>query len=185
MSILRFLGLSDSSGSPSSNTLSGRSPSAETQTVRQIVASLDAMDPERARFVASFAYVLCRVARTDLHISDEEAAAMERIVMDHAGLTEDQAIVVLQIAKTQESLFGSTENYLVTREFNRIATRDQKLALIECLFAVSAADETVTTTEDNEIVRIAKELELPRDAVIEARGRYRKYLAVLKGIPQN
>jgi uncharacterized tellurite resistance protein B-like protein len=144
MSILRFLGLAPSSPSAS----------AETQTVRRIVASLDAMDPGKARWIAAFAFLLCRVARTDLVVSDEEAAAMERIVMEKGGLTEEQAVLVMQIAKTQEILFGSTENFLVTREFNRIATREEKLALLDCLYAVSAADESISTAEDNEVVRI-------------------------------
>ena len=174
MSILRYFGISSS---PSAQ-------SAETDTVRKILSSLDAMDPEQARFAAAFAYVLCRVARTDLHISPEEAAAMETIVREKAGLTEAQAIVVLEIAKTQEKLFGSTENFLVTREFRRLATREQKVALVDCLFAVSSADQSISTAEDNEIVRIATELELPRDEVIAARGRYRQHLAVLKGIPE-
>lgn len=172
MSILRFLGLGPSP-----------SPTPETQTVRRIVASLDAMDPDRARWVAAFAFLLCRVARTDLVVSDEEAAAMERIVMDIGGLGEDQAVLVVQIAKTQEALFGSTENFLVTREFNRIATRDEKLALLDCLYAVSAADESISTAEDNEIVRIGAELQLPREDVVAARSRYREYLAVLKDMP--
>ena len=174
MSILRFLGLAAGSAAAAS---------ADTQTVRKIVASLDAMDPERARYIAAFAFLLCRVARTDLVISDEEAAAMERIVMDKGGLTEEQAVLVLQIAKSQAALFGGTEDFLVTREFNKIATRDQKLALLDCLFAVSAADESISTAEDNEIVRICAELQLPREEVVTARGRYREYLAVLKNLP--
>ena len=173
MSLLRFLGLAGDA--PSS--------SADTQTVRKIVASLDAMEPERARYIAAFASLLCRVARTDLHVGAEEAAAMERIVMERGGLTEEQALVVLQIAKSQEALFGSTENFLVTREFNKIASREQKLALLDCLFAVSAADDSISTVEDNEIVRICAELQLPREEVVTARGRYRDYLAVLKGMP--
>jgi uncharacterized tellurite resistance protein B-like protein len=173
MSILRFLGLAPSSPSPS----------AETQTVRRIVASLDAMDPGKARWIAAFAFLLCRVARTDLVVSDEEAAAMERIVMEKGGLTEEQAVLVVQIAKTQEALFGSTENFLVTREFNRIATREEKLALLDCLYAVSAADESISTAEDNEVVRISAELQLPREDVVAARSRYRDYLAVLKDMP--
>jgi uncharacterized tellurite resistance protein B-like protein len=172
MSLLRYFGLA---AAPSS--------SADTQTVRKIVASLDAMDPERARYIAAFAFLLCRVARTDLVISDEEAAAMERIVMERGGLTEEQAILVLQIAKSQEMLFGGTEGFLVTREFAKIASRDQKLALLDCLFAVSAADNSISTVEDNEIVRICAELQLPREEVVTARGRYREYLAVLKGMP--
>jgi uncharacterized tellurite resistance protein B-like protein len=174
MSILRFLGLSGAAAS---------GPGADTQTVRKIVASLDAMEPDKARWIAAFAFLLCRVARTDLAISAEEAAAMERIVMDTGGLSEEQAVLVLQIAKTQEALFGSTENFLVSREFNKIATREQKIALLECLFAVSAADESVSTAEDNEIVRICAELQLPREEVVTARSLYREHLAVLKGLP--
>jgi uncharacterized tellurite resistance protein B-like protein len=88
------------------------------------------------------------------------------------------------MAKTQSLLLGGTENYLVTREFARIATREQKLALLECLFAVSAADETVTTIEDNVIKQVAGELQLERSDVVAARGRFREYLGVLKDRPR-
>lgn len=170
MSILRFLGLD-----------SKTSTSADSQTVRRIIASLDAMEPQRARWIAAFAFLLCRVARSELVISDEESAAMERILRERGGLTEEQAVIVLQIAKSQAALFGGTENFLVAREFNQLATREQKLALLDCLFAVSAADESISTAEDSEIVRICAELRLPREEVVEARGRYRQHLAVLKG----
>ncbi len=175
MSLLRHLGFG---GPPLSSK-------ADTETVRRIVASLDAMDPERARFIAAFAFLLCRVARTDLVISDEEAREMERIVMDRGGMAEEQAVLVLEIAKSHQALFGSTENFLVTREFSKIATREEKVALLDCLYAVSAADQSISTAEDNEIVRICAELQLPREEVVAARGRYREYLAVLKGIPGN
>lgn len=171
--VLRFLGISG----PASR------PSAETSAVRKIVASLDAMDPKRANWIAAFAYLLCRVARTDLHIGEAEAAAMERVMMEKGELTEEQAILVLQIAKSQEALFGGTENYLVAREFNKVASREEKLSLLDCLFAVSAADQSISTIEDNEIVRICSELQLPRQDVVEVRSRYREYLSVLQGMP--
>jgi len=87
------------------------------------------------------------------------------------------------MAKTQNQLFGGTENYLVTREFERIANREQKLALLECLFAVTAADENISTEEDNVISQISSELRLSHDDFITARSHFRKYLAVLK--PKN
>ena len=173
MSILRFLGFQPKA-----------SKSADTETVRRIVSSLDAMDPQRARWIASFAYLLCRVARSELVISEEESTTMERILRERGGLTEEQAVLVLQIAKSQAALFGGTENFLVAREFNDVATRDEKRALLDCLFAVSAADESISTAEDNEIVRICAELRLPREEVVEARSRYRQYLAALKGSPE-
>ena len=51
--------------------------------------------------------------------------------MERTGLPEEQAIMVVQMAKTQNVLFGETENYLVAREFGEISTREQKLALLE------------------------------------------------------
>jgi len=100
--------------------------------------------------------------------------------MEQGGLPEELAVIVVQMAKTQNQLFGGTENYLVTREFERIATREQKLALLECLFAVTAADENISTAEDNVINQISSELKLSHADYIAARSHFRQYLAVLK-----
>ncbi len=105
---------------------------------------------------------------------------MARIVMDHGELSEEQAVIVVQMAKSQNLLFGGTENFLVTREMSRIATRAQKLALLDCLFAVSAADDSISTAEDNVIRQIATELLLEHADFISVRSRYRDHLAVLK-----
>jgi hypothetical protein len=96
--------------------------------VRKIAAALDRLDPDRARYIAAFAYILSRVARADLQISDVELREMERLVQEHGGLPEEQAVLVVQMAKTQSTLFGGVENFLVTREFDKIATREQKIA---------------------------------------------------------
>ena len=153
---------------------------AETETVRKIVHALDELDEERAKYVASFAYILGRVAHADLDISEDETRAMERIVVERGGLPEEQAVVAVQIAKTQNKLFGGTEDFLVTREFNSLASREQKLALLDCLYAVSAADQGISTVEDNEIGKIASELKLSRNDVVGIRSAYSDSLNVLK-----
>ncbi len=179
MSIWKFLGLDKPEPERREET-----PSAETETVRKIVEQLDRMEPERARHIAAFAYNLSRVAHADRHISAEETRAMERIVMEMGGLPEEQALLVVQMAKTQSRLFGGTENFLVTREFNKLATREQKLRLLECLFAVSASDQSISTAEDNEIRQISKELLLSHKDFIQARLAFREHLAVLKKPPR-
>ena len=173
MSILKFLGLSVDQ--PGRST-----PNEQTETVRKIVQKLDQLPEQQARYIAAFAFLLSRAARADLHIDDDETAVMERIVMQQGALPEELAVVVVQMAKTQNQLFGGTENYLVTREFEQIATREQKLALLDCLFAVTAADENITSEEDNVVKQIASELKLSHEEYIAARSRYREYLAVLK-----
>ncbi len=175
MSILKFLKLDPGQARSS----------AETETVRKIAGALDQLEPERAKFIAAFAYLLSRVARADLVVTPEDTAAMERLVMEQGGLPEEQAVLVVQMAKTQNMLFGGTENYLVTREFNKIASPEQKLALLHCLFGVSAADNSISTVEDNEVSLIADELRIEHRDFIAVRSKFRDYLAVLKKSPES
>jgi uncharacterized tellurite resistance protein B-like protein len=153
---------------------------ADRDTIRRIADELERLDPDRARYIAAFAYVLSRVARADQEVTQEETAAMERLVTEHGLLPSEQAVMVVQMAKTQHLLFGGTDDYTVTREFARLATKEQKLALIDCLFAVSASDESILTIEDNEIVRVAHELKIERADVVRIRANYRDRLEVGK-----
>ena len=82
----------------------------DTETIRKIVQALDSMPPERAKFMAAFASILSRAARADLQISPEETAEMERLVAQVGGLREEEAVLVVQIAKSQNILLGGTEN---------------------------------------------------------------------------
>ncbi len=165
MSILKkLLGLAgERSADPSTS---------HTESVRRIVGRLEQLEPERARFVAAFAYILGRVAHADLEISQAESRAMEALVQEHGGLAEDQALLVVEIAKSQNRLFGGTENFLVTREFREIASREERLQLLDCLFAVSAADDAVSIVEEEQVRRIASELGLTHQEYVEVRARY-------------
>lgn len=175
-SILKFLGLEENA-SPAAVAAS------QTEAIRQITEELEHLEPDKARYVAKFAYILSRVANADMHISPEETREMERIVKDVGGLPEEQAIVVVHMAKTRNLVFGGTDNFLVTRGFSRVATREQKLSLLHCLFAVSAAEEHISSVEDNEIRQISKELQLEHREYIAVRINYRDHLAVLKDLP--
>jgi hypothetical protein len=95
----------------------------ETETVRKITAALDELEPWRARVIACFAYILNRVAHADQYVSPDESRIIEQIVMEQGHLPEAQAVIVVQMAKTQSALFGGIEDYVVTREFNKIVLR--------------------------------------------------------------
>jgi uncharacterized tellurite resistance protein B-like protein len=179
MSIWKFLGLSPSDGPEPA------AASSETETIRKIVDALDRLEADRARYIAAFAYILSRVANADMQISAEETRAMERIVIERGGLPEEQAIMVVQIAKSQNRLFGGTEDYLVTREFGRIADREQKLALLHCLFAVSAVDKSIISAEDTEIRKIASEIKLSHADFIGVKSQYTDHLEALKELPDS
>ena len=76
MGILDMLGLTgDSGGAPSHGSGHG-----DTDTVRRIAGELDALEPDRARFLAAFAYVLSRVAHADSEVCVHETETMKEIV---------------------------------------------------------------------------------------------------------
>jgi uncharacterized tellurite resistance protein B-like protein len=158
-------------------------PESEVEAVRRIARELEAMEPERARYVAAFAYLLSRVANADLKVSQEETLKMERIVQALGHMPPDQASLVVEIAKGQNRLFGGTENFLVTRELRDLATREQCLELLDCLFAVSAADESISGAEETQIRQIASELGFTHAELVQARSAYNDKREILKGLP--
>jgi uncharacterized tellurite resistance protein B-like protein len=143
-----------------------------TETVRRIVAELDKLEPARARHLAAFAYVLSRVASADLHVSDVEMRKIVETLQRVGRLPEEQALLVAEIAKSQNLLFGGTENFLVTREFKEIASESERRELLDCLFAVSAADDAITGDEEGQVWQIASELGFQHREYVEARLAY-------------
>jgi uncharacterized tellurite resistance protein B-like protein len=155
---------------------SGRD-AGDTATVRRIAAELDRLPAETAKYLAGFAYVLARVAHADLEIDGDETREMERIATSLADLSEAEAVLVVQIAKSQAKLLGATENYVVTREFRKHATDEQRGKLLQCLFAVAAADGTISAEESAEIAAIGEELGFTRPEINSLRSSYRDKLS--------
>jgi len=156
------------------------SSAGETATVRAIVEELDQMPTEQAKFLAGFAYILSRTANADLHVSDDETRQMERIVVEYGHIPEAQAVIVVQIAKTRAELFGPTEDYLVTREFRRVATDDQCLDVLRCCFLIGAADGTITAEESGTLSSIADELGVEDGALRRLRSEFAEQSAALQ-----
>ncbi|HVS03360.1 MAG TPA: TerB family tellurite resistance protein [Thermoanaerobaculia bacterium] len=151
-------------------------------TVRRIAAELDALDADRARYLAGFAYLLGRVAHADHDIGGEETAAMEGLLQRVGHLPEDQAVLVVQIAKAQNELFGGTENFLVSRELKRVVRPEELRALLDALFAVAAADGAISGEEESQIRQIASELGLSHGDLVASRAAWSAHRSVLRSL---
>ncbi len=171
MSLLRFLGLGND---PAEKNTDGR---GDTDTVRRIASQLERLDAETAKYLAAFAYVLARVANADLEIDDAETEAMARSIRSLASLSDGEVSLVVEIAKSQARLLGGTENYVVTREFRGMTTAQQRGELLQCLYAVAAADGTISGHESAELVKIGEELGFTRAEANSLRSQYRDKLA--------
>jgi uncharacterized tellurite resistance protein B-like protein len=171
MSLWKWLGLDAGSGGP------------EFDSLQEIESALAELTPARRRYVACFAYILTRSARADHQVTDAEAAEMQRLVSEHAGITLQQAARAVTLAGVQARRSGGTDDFVITREFDRLATHEQKVALVHALFAVSSVDASIVTIEDNEIRRIANELKIEHTEYIAVRARHLRHLQVLRDGP--
>jgi len=171
--LLRFLGIEGDT----------RAPAADDGPLGRIADELEAIPPDRARFFACFAYVLARVAGADLRIDDAEVAEMEQLLVDHTGVPADEARLAVRIAQSEVDRLGGTYNYLITQEFGRTSSASEKLQLIQCLYAVAAADDVITGDENEDILSIAAEIGVPRGDALAIRSRFRDRLGTSRRLP--
>lgn len=165
MSILKFLGI-EADKEDGGN---------ELDAVRLIREGLENLGQAKARYITAFALILGRVAAADNEISDEELREIDRIIRAEAGLDDKQAKLVVELTRNL-ALLEDTVETLVTAEFGRVASREQKTQLLNCLFSVAAAEGDISGVEEEMIHMIASEISLPQRDFIGVRYRYLKYI---------
>jgi uncharacterized tellurite resistance protein B-like protein len=170
MSIMEWLGLR-----PKKDLLE-----TDVAIVHKISDSLDRLPPEHARFVGTFAMLLARVAHADLDISEAEVRGMERLIVESGALSPAEAALVVEMTRVHQRLFGITEGYLAAREFRASSTREDRLRLLDALFAVAAADGNVSAAEEQTIRQITTELGLEQAEYLQAVAKVREHRAVLR-----
>jgi len=150
--------------------------------IRSVAERLDGLDPDRARLVAALAMVLARAARADLETSNREMALIASILQHYAGLSADQADLVTEMVSHRNQLFGVTEDYMATREFKNLATERELDCILKCLFAVCAADDSISLVEEEEVRQVALELGFEHQEYTRVRSSFRDKREVLRGL---
>jgi len=154
----------------------------QTVAVRHIAEALGEVDPQRAEYLAAFAFLLGRVANADLDLSSTELAKMEEIVKHYGDLPREQARLVVEIVRREHELRGGTQSFQVAREFRRIASREEREELLHCLFAVGAADDSISGAEERQVRQLAEELGFSHREFIEIRSHYHDKRSVIQGL---
>ena len=182
MSILKFLGIQHVDSTGDSTGDSTVTKDDVDGTVQRIANELDAIPDDRALYLATFAYILGRAAHADSHVSKDETQKMQNIVQTLGHIPSEQAALVIDIASGQVRIFGGTANYAITRSFREISTPEQRRELLECVFAVSAADRSITVDEETQIRQISNELGLTHKEFIQTKSDYAEHLEALKSL---
>ena len=160
----------------------GDDASAGSAAVRRIASELAAMPPAEARVLAGFAYLLGRAAHADQVITDAESARMEELVREVGGVPPERATLVVEIAKAQNRLFGHVENFQVSRELRETASAEQLRRLLDCLFAVSAAEAGISAEEEAQVRQIASELGFTHADYVQARSAWSEHRTVMRNL---
>lgn len=163
-SLQAWLGVNDGAATP------------DPAPLRELINALDRLEPSRAQYLARFAYLLGRVARADEKISDDEIHVMERLLVEHGGLTGEQATLVVRLAKATNAMFGVTVDYAITQDFTDSTSYEERLALARCLFAVAASDARISSAEEAEVHRITNQLRIERPDLTAIRLQYKRAL---------
>jgi len=145
-----------------------------------LAGHLDRFPPERLEYLAGFAGQLTRVAWADEEVSEVERERIQGILAESSNLEASEADVVIDLLRGQLENLRGTEDYQLNRAVNAHADLEERENLIDCLFAVAAADGTVSNVEDQEIRKIGHALEIPNERLMDIRGRYRAQLEILR-----
>ncbi len=135
---------------------------------------------ERLEYLAGFAGQLTRVAYADDEISEVESQTISTLLVEHAGLQEAEAKVVIGLLKSQLDELRGCEEYRLNRAVNDNASAEEKDNLISFLFAVAAADGVVSNVEDQEIRLVGNALNIATERFMNIRTRYRDKLEVIQ-----
>ena len=163
----------------------GAAGAQTSEAVERIAERLQDLGVERARFVAAFALVLGRAANADLVVSPAEREAIADLLVADGAMGREQADLVADMVAHHEELGGVAEDYLATRELKRIASREQLETALHALFAVCAADDSITLQEEEEVRQVASELGFTHEEYVAARAAYRDQREVLRGLPRD
>lgn len=178
----RILGLHEIQPSSGESPLPAAGSAAETATVRRIVAEVNALPPDRARVLAAAAYILTRVANADMDISDQEVTFIEETLAAEGKLRQAEAILVVEVARQQARLFGSTEDYLVTREYLGVSTPKERVDLLRACFLAAAADDSISAEESATLNQIANELQIEPTDLAALRSEFADRLSAVRAL---
>lgn len=128
----------------------------------------DNRDPEHVLRLA-IAALLLEMANVDGESWEEQRATAEDFVSEHFDLSEDEMAELLDLAEAERS--EATDYYQFTSLVNDAYTPEQKLRLIEHLWRVAYANDSLHIYEEHLVRKIADLLHVPHSAFIAMKLR--------------
>ena len=117
------------------------------------------------------AALLVEVLRADYDVAPQER---QQVVVSVSRLLRlDATVSAALVQEAERHIDKSHDLYQFTSQLNRAWSEDEKLQLLEALWRVAAADETVHKYEEHLIRRIADLIHVPHAAFIGTKLKVR------------
>jgi uncharacterized tellurite resistance protein B-like protein len=158
----------------------GEAPPSEHKFLARVHRELGKSGRGRLEYLAAFAGQLARVALADAELSKTEEVSILRLLRERAHLSRDEAKLVVDLIHHEAETLKGLQNHLLNRAVNEHATRKEKEELVDCLYAVAAADASISNVEDREVRRVAGALMIPQKTFAAIRSRYGDCLEVMR-----
>lgn len=158
-------------------------PRPEHAFLARVHRQLTRLGTDRVEYLAAFAGQLARVALVDSVLSDTEETSIARLLEARTELKRQECQLVVQLMHHEAETLKGKQNHLLNRAVNRHASSEDKERLVDCLYAVAAADDRVSDEEEQEIRRIAGAILLPHKTLMDIRAHYREHLEILTLLP--
>jgi len=125
-------------------------------------------DPDREHGInLAAAALLLEVARADFTIDDDEAAIIERLLVDTLDLSEAEVAEIVALAQAEIAEGSSLHEF--TRLINEHYTIADKRRFMEKLWRVAAADGRIDDYEEHLLRRLAELLHLRHPEFMKAK----------------
>ncbi len=142
-----------------------------TKAIRELLAKRPgpAPAPERPFEVQTLAAAALMVecARIDGAFTEQDREAICRAVREAFALDHETAEILVGVAEKHEDEMW--DNWLFTETIKRHFSRDEQIEIVRRLWEVALADEHLHPFEERLIGRVARELDLPAEAVAQSR----------------
>lgn len=113
--------------------------------------------------------LLLEMTRVDGEVRPEQCARVEAAIREHFDLSSDETATLIRLADAERD--GATDYFQFTTLINDEYTPEQRVQVVEQLWAVALADRELHRYEEHLVRKIAQLLHVPHNAFIAAKHR--------------
>ena len=143
-------------------------------------AILEGYSEEEVKLMAGTAGLLGNVAYADHEISEAEITHIRKVLDEQLSLGAEQVTAVLEmLVKYRVQLF-TVENHHYARMVNAVTDKGRRRKLLRLLFALAAADHSISAEEDTVMRLVANALKLTHNDFVTIRAEFREHRDIFK-----